>query len=170
MLVDLIQIGEVKKDILNVSKKAIKDVYKSKVSKVRIESVIDVPFNSYDKERDQYDAEILIQEVEKNAVGDKNIGITSRDIFYGNRNYVFGLAYLGGKGCIVSTYRLKKDTFGKEVKKQKVLNRVRKEVIHELGHTLGLEHCKDERCVMSFSPTVNEVDEKRENRCKRCKA
>ena len=34
------------------------------------------------------------------------------------------------------------------------------EAIHELGHTYGLGHCADPRCVMWFSNTLSETDRK----------
>jgi archaemetzincin len=46
--------------------------------------------------------------------------------------------------------------------------RVRKEIVHEVGHTFGLEHCDDDICVMNFSPTVREVDVKEQTVCGSC--
>jgi len=41
--------------------------------------------------------------------------------------------------------------------------------VHEIGHHLGLEHCHNRWCVMSFSPSVNDVDVKQKAFCNDCK-
>ncbi len=45
---------------------------------------------------------------------------------------------------------------------------VLKEAAHELGHTLGLGHCPDRRCVMHFSNTLDDTDFKGADFCLRC--
>jgi len=58
-----------------------------------------------------------------------------------NKNWgIFGLSLLGGKTCIVSVYRFKRNYYGK----------LEKVSIHELGHSLGIPHCdRDIKCIMN---------------------
>ena len=48
-------------------------------------------------------------------------------------------------------------------------SRVRKETLHELGHTFGLTHCMERECAMSLSIHVRQIDEKREELCNVCR-
>ena len=43
-----------------------------------------------------------------------------------------------------------------------------KEAVHELGHTFGLRHCPDWRCVMASTHAVERLDLKSADFCARC--
>lgn len=130
---------------------------------------VPVPDSAYDDRSNQYNAERLIDTAVSAGEGDTNIALTPVDLFYKQRNYVFGLAYLEGNGCVVSTHRLRTSSDGgAPTGSDTIRDRVRKEVLHEVGHTVGLQHCDNDMCVMSFSPTVSEVDMKWERTCPTC--
>ena len=43
-----------------------------------------------------------------------------------------------------------------------------KEAVHELGHTLGLAHCPNAKCVMHFSNSLADTDRKGSVLCPVC--
>ena len=169
MHVDIVPVGEVDAVVKREASNALRSVYDSEVT---VHDARPVTAGSYDSSRDQYRAEEFIDLAKRTGSGEKNIAITPKDLFYHRRNYVFGLAYLGGNGSVISTYRLRTSSdggFSNRSAADIFADRVRKEVVHEVGHTLGLEHCNNKRCVMNFSPTVREVDVKEETLCGSCR-
>ncbi len=121
--------------------------------------------------RNQWDAEAVVEEVEKKFPGIV-LGLFPHDLYVGAMNYVFGAAHLGGRGGVMSYYRLRPPPARRKSEEKMVeglfMKRVEKEAIHELGHVLGLHHCRSERCVMSFSPSLYWVDFKGKDFCSRC--
>ena len=138
---------------------------------------VDIPKDAHNKARNQYRATSFLRIAEK-GIGKKNIAITNVDIYASRVNFVFGQAFLNGKACVISTHRLDPKFYANDggcnedayVEKNRpiLIERVKKETIHEIGHTLGLQHCDDCECVMSFSPGIEEVDAKNMNLCEKC--
>ncbi len=101
------------------------------------------------------------------AEGVKIIAITEVDLFIPILTYVFGEAQLGGKACIISTYRLK-ESYHTMDSRQIYQERMVKEAIHELGHTFNLRHCKDPKCIMHYCRSIDDVDHKADQLCRYC--
>lgn len=168
MHVDIVPVGDVPAAVKREASSGLRSVYECDVT---VHEEQPIPDGAYDSSRSQYRAEEFIELASRIGAGGKNIALTAKDLFYRRRNYVFGLAYLDGNGSVVSTYRLQTSADGglaANSGREVFSDRVRKEVIHEIGHTLGLEHCDNKRCVMNFSPTVREVDVKEQYLCGSC--
>jgi len=79
------------------------------------------------------------------------LGVADLDLYVPELNCVFGQATKGGRDAVIALPRLGQSFYGLRNDEEVFLQRVLKKAIHELGHTLGLEHCPDWTCVMQFS-------------------
>jgi archaemetzincin len=125
----------------------------------------------YDPVRRQYNGTKLLKEVDSAFASDsgKTLGLFSVDLYIPILTYIFGQAFLNGQTGIASLYRLSNERYGINPDDKIILERFRKEVIHELGHTFGLIHCHIPTCVMRSSTYVEDIDQKSANLCLKCR-
>ncbi|HLF13936.1 MAG TPA: archaemetzincin family Zn-dependent metalloprotease [Bacteroidota bacterium] len=127
---------------------------------------------AYDPSRGQYNSTILLSGfLERAPAGpDKHIILVDVDLFIPVLTFVFGEAQFDGTAAIVSTHRLSNQFYGLPGSHELLLLRLEKELIHELGHTFGLYHCRQFECVMRSSTYVEEIDIKKALPCPDCAA
>jgi len=118
--------------------------------------------------RQQYPGPLVLKFISTKFLG-RVIGITNEDLYAEDLNFIFGQAYSPGNIGVVSIIRLDPSFYKLKENKKLLIERAVKETIHEVGHMLGLGHCSDWGCVMSFSNTIADVDRKTKNLCSACK-
>lgn len=125
---------------------------------------------AYNRGRLQYLSSYILDMLEReHKEGWRTLGVIEKDLYAPGLNFVFGQATLGGRACIISLSRLHESFYGRNEDKTLFLERTVKEAVHELGHTLGLGHCKEKECVMFFSNSIMDTDRKAASFCKECK-
>jgi archaemetzincin len=129
----------------------------------------DIAF-SRDEARGQYHSTAILQHLERTADADaRALGVTTSDLFVPVLTFVFGEAQLDGNCAVVSSARLHEEFYGLPRNEALLRERLVKEAAHELGHTFGLRHCVDWRCVMSSSHGVERLDVKGSEFCRACR-
>lgn len=130
------------------------------------------PAPAYHIERQQFHSSEILQRMQP-LVGAKNwrlLAIADVDLYIPILKYVFGEAQLGGPCAVVSAYRLRQEFYGLERNDSLLNQRLLKECVHELGHTLDLRHCQDYRCAMASSHAVEWVDLRESSFCEACRS
>jgi archaemetzincin len=123
---------------------------------------------AYQPQRDQYLSSRLLSSLSKHEADERVVGLTEVDLYVPRLNYVFGEADPLSGRAIVSFCRLRQEYYGLPPDETLFLERAVKEIVHELGHTFGLEHCPNSRCVMYFSSSLADTDLKETGFCGRC--
>lgn len=122
--------------------------------------------------RDQADADDLLSRLEQVPAPEGNVlvGLTRVDIGHAIFTYFFGRARRHGRAVLVSAARLDPTFYGLPEDPSLTARRIVLEIVHELGHTMGLDHCEDFGCVMRFAPTVEAIDVRGTTFCASCRA
>ena len=166
-LISLVTIGRVDRDHLD-------SLAEGLASRLRVACSIQpnalTPDFAYNPLRQQYHSSEILKRLLQDASLDcwRVLGVTEADLYIPILTFVFGEAQLSDTGAVVSLHRLRQEFYGMPADPQLLAERLVKESLHELGHTFGLRHCSDYRCVMSPSHGVERIDLKLAAFCAAC--
>lgn len=160
--------GSLAKERLEVVRKGLKEAFGMEISVLEVKPL---PQDAWYAPRQRYRAEKLLTDLDAKAPGKCRIiiGLTAKDISTTKDEHedwgIFGLGELGGRACVVSTFRLG----ARGADEMKLRDRLRKVAIHEAGHVMGLDHCLSDRCVMrDAESSIATVDEESGKFCDAC--
>ncbi|HSM12482.1 MAG TPA: archemetzincin [Thermoanaerobaculia bacterium] len=119
--------------------------------------------------RRQLDADHLLTRLETAGSSTRPlIAVTDEDLALPIFTFVFGRARLGGTAALVSLARLRPEFYGLAADPDRVARRAVAEILHELGHVAGLEHCSEPDCLMRFAASVEAADLRGDRFCEAC--
>jgi archaemetzincin len=162
----LVPVGNVESESLQF----LTEQLKTKFGRCILKENIEIPQSAFNPKRGQYLSTAILSKLEQINVpkDSKILGVTNVDLYVSNLNFVFGEASLAGKTAVISLARLKSEFYGSPPNESLFRQRMVKEAVHELGHTFGLGHCPDKRCVMHFSNSLRDTDIKSDQFCQNC--
>lgn len=168
-LLHLLPIGKVEEGLLKDVRSALEETFcvPCKVLPVRLD-----PEFAFHGERQQYHSSEILQRMQSCLTEDswRMLGVSAVDLYIPILTFVFGEAQMGGPCAVVSAHRLRQEYYGLPSDHELFRQRVIKEAVHEVGHTLHLTHCDDYRCVMASSHAVEWIDLKESALCAACRA
>ena len=83
--------------------------------------------------------------------------------------YLFGLSRQSTGNAVVSTARLKNEYYGHPPDDSDLIDRLTKESAHEVGHLLGLGHCRNPECIMYNPLVLDDMSRQKRLFCPSCR-
>ncbi|MEW6674899.1 MAG: archaemetzincin family Zn-dependent metalloprotease [Nitrospirota bacterium] len=161
----IMPIGRVSGPVISEIEEEINRTFKKRVE---ILEQVSLPLDAYNRGRQQCWSTKILEKLGKMEFDGMVLGVIDVDLYVPGLNFVFGEADPVSGNAIISITRLKQEFYGERQDHSLFLRRVVKEAVHEIGHLYGLSHCPDSRCVMYFSNSIRDTDEKKAEFCKVC--
>lgn len=163
----LVAIGVVPEQAMSWIESAVSEWYPLPVQRL---PGLPIPETAYDPKRGQYQSVEIMKALAQVARSDAHriLGVTDVDLAIPMLSFLFGQAQVDGRIAVVSLCRLHQEFYGLPADEQILHERTTKEALHELGHTFGLVHCSDSKCVMGLATHIGLVDSKEQKYCQRC--
>jgi len=171
MIVSVVSVGKVEESILRCVGEALSSAF-PRTSYTIFGEEVPIPRRAYNPFRGQYRAGLILTRILEvaEALGvDRALGVLDVDIYAPRMNFIFGEAQCPGRAALISLYRLRPEFYGFPRDMRLLKERAVKEAIHEIGHTLGLGHCSNPKCVMAFSLHIGMTDRKHPKFCEACR-
>jgi len=164
----IIPIGTIDNEILRYTQKELED---------RLNVIIDIgrqledPAYAYHKQKKQYHSTKILKRTHKLGLTgyDRILAIADVDLYVPERTFVFGEADMKKKVAVISLTRLRQKFYDLPEDFTLFRKRIIIEAVHELGHTYGLRHCTNNKCVMFLSKILSDTDQKGAVLCSNCK-
>jgi archaemetzincin len=165
----LVPVGEAPGDVLTTLQPKLEGTFGVACA---IAPALPQPLDAYRRSRGQYLSTKILEELGRLDLpgASRLLGVVDLDLYVPELNFVFGQATMGGRQALIALPRLRQGFYGLAEDRDLFHLRVLKEAIHELGHTLGLGHCRDRSCVMSFSNFLRDTDVKGATFCLTCRS
>ena len=166
-LLQLLPIGDLDDQLLCHLGPALANIFQvpCEVTPIRLD-----PEFAYNGERQQYESSEILAAMQEHIAHDtwRVLGVTGVDLYIPILTFVFGEAQIGGPCGLVSAHRLRQEFYGLPPDLERFKQRLLKEAVHEIGHTLALTHCDDYQCAMAPSHAVEWIDLKDVSLCDAC--
>ncbi len=163
----LVPVGPVQGDLLEWLQERLPERVQRRVE---IGKQAPLPDYGFDQRRGQYHGEAVLDRLDglnyPNA--ERLLGLINVDCYSDSLNFIFGEANMNGRTAFVALPRLRPAFYNLPDDPGLFRERTLKEVVHELGHTWGLRHCENPKCVMHFSNSLSDTDEKGVQYCQSC--
>ena len=139
---------------------------------VKLLPKVALPDRAFYKPRQRYRAEKLLDLLEQKLPKDgyRILGLTGVDISTTKDKVydwgIVGLATIDGTACVISSFRCKMTARDARHTRE----RLAKAAVHEIGHTLGLDHCPVRTCLMEDARGLVRTFDREKDLCPKCRA